>query len=264
MSINTKALLKDKNVLRVVVLIAVVNLLGYVMLKDFNAVIFFVIVGFLATYYSKNMIIVALIAMVATNIMVVAKRRRRYEGFASEDDTDRIAKAAFDAFAEGKTESEIRVALKTLAVDGVTETEIDAAVSEAMLSGSTIATIAAKIKSLQDPVVNAFTGKPSVLATPSVPAEPTADVTEKFDNQYPPYENKSTDSLPSNVSDDADKLVRRQKELLDQFEKLQPALERSYKLLDSMGGANGIQGMIERVGGMIDKFGGLSGKINKT
>ena len=55
-----KSLLKDKNVLRVVALLSVLNLIGYLMIRDLDAVAFFTIVGFLTTYFSKNMIVVVL------------------------------------------------------------------------------------------------------------------------------------------------------------------------------------------------------------
>jgi hypothetical protein len=46
------------------------NLFSYLMLKQLDAVAFFIIVGFLATYFSKNMIIVLLAAMVSTFLLV--------------------------------------------------------------------------------------------------------------------------------------------------------------------------------------------------
>lgn len=261
MTPTTKMLLKDKNVLRVVVFLAIVNLLGYVMVKDFNAVIFFIIVGFLATYYSKNMIVVSLIAMVATNVMVVAKRRTR-EGFTADAEikvaAEAIAKAAVAAKAESKTEDDAIAKAKSAALEaGATEGEAAAAAeaaAKAVYNG----------KSEAEAVDAAETAlRPKVNIEPTT--EPTTDpATETFadqsDTPYANLEKKIDHSLLTNVNEDADKLVKRQKELLEQYEKLQPALERSYKLLNSMGGADGVQGMIEKVGGMIDKFGNINKK----
>ena len=41
MKFNMKSLLKDKNVLRIVALIAVLNMLGYLVIRDLDAVAFF-------------------------------------------------------------------------------------------------------------------------------------------------------------------------------------------------------------------------------
>jgi len=73
MKLNLKSLLSDKNVLRIVAIISVMNLMGYVMLRNLDAVAFFVIVGFLTTYFSKNMIVVLLVAMVSTNFLVASR-----------------------------------------------------------------------------------------------------------------------------------------------------------------------------------------------
>ena len=73
MKFNVNALLSDNNVLRAVSVISILNLMGYVMLRNLDAVAFFVMVGFLTTFFSKNMIVVLLIAMVSTNFFVAFK-----------------------------------------------------------------------------------------------------------------------------------------------------------------------------------------------
>ena len=61
-------LLNDKNVLYVVFVLAILNLLGYLLTNNLEAIVFFLMVGFLSTYFSKNMIIVLIIAMVSTSV----------------------------------------------------------------------------------------------------------------------------------------------------------------------------------------------------
>lgn len=259
MKLNTKMLLKDKNVLRVVVFVALVNLLGYVMVKDFNAVMFFIIVGFLSTYYSKNMIIVSLIAMVATNVMVVAKRKTR-EGMSSSDEIKAIAKAVVSAAKKdrdaGKPEDESTTSVRlAAAIEGATLPQSELSAKTAITSiygGKSDAEAESEVEKAL---------APDVSTTVETPTKKIASETESFSGQTTPYENlggKIDHSFLTNIDEDADTLVERQKKLLEQYEKLQPALERSYKLLNSMGGADGVQGMIEKVGGMIDKFGGMS------
>ena len=63
----------DQNVLYVVSFLAFVNVLGYLVKQNSQAVIFFLIVGFLTTYFSKNMIVVLLTAMVTTNLFVMSR-----------------------------------------------------------------------------------------------------------------------------------------------------------------------------------------------
>ena len=73
MRFELKNLIKDKNVLRIVVFFAATNVLGYLLMQDFDAVAFFAIVGFLMSYFSKNMIVILLIALTATNFLVMSR-----------------------------------------------------------------------------------------------------------------------------------------------------------------------------------------------
>ena len=74
MKLDMKSLLKDKNVLYAVLCIALLNLFGYLMLRDLDAVLFFMSLGFLTTYFSKNMIVVMIVAMLGTNLLVAIRR----------------------------------------------------------------------------------------------------------------------------------------------------------------------------------------------
>ena len=66
-------LLNDKNVLYIVFVVAILNLLGYLITNNLEAVVFFLIVGFLSTYFSKNMIIVLIIAIITTSIFATTR-----------------------------------------------------------------------------------------------------------------------------------------------------------------------------------------------
>jgi hypothetical protein len=87
------ALSTDKNVLYIMLVIAVVNVLGYLMLGNFEAVVFFAIVAYLSTFFTKNMVIVFLIAILATNFLMVSKVNyfrnvAAKEGMKNKDDKD--------------------------------------------------------------------------------------------------------------------------------------------------------------------------------
>lgn len=87
MKLNVKSLLKDKNVLYVVLFLAVINLFGYLMLRDLDAVFFFLALGLVTSYFSKNMIIVMIVAMIGTNLLM-SMRSLTKEGFKGEDKTE--------------------------------------------------------------------------------------------------------------------------------------------------------------------------------
>lgn len=65
--------LNDKNVLYIVFILAILNVLGYLLVRNTEAIAFFLIVGFLTTYFSKNMIVVLIVAMLSTSIFTSSR-----------------------------------------------------------------------------------------------------------------------------------------------------------------------------------------------
>ena len=84
MKFKLNSLLKDKKVLYIVFFLAVVNLFSYLIVGNLDAVTLFVLVGFLTSYFSKNMIVIMLFAMILTNFFVSSryiKNKKLTEGF---------------------------------------------------------------------------------------------------------------------------------------------------------------------------------------
>jgi hypothetical protein len=67
-------LLSNKYFLYFIVFLAATNVLGYLVLHKLNAVIFFALVSLLAHQFSKNMAVVLLIALIATNFLMSTKK----------------------------------------------------------------------------------------------------------------------------------------------------------------------------------------------
>ena len=66
-------IVKNKYVLYVVALIALIDILGYIMRQEFSAVLFFYLVGMIAYFYTKNMTLVLLTSLVATTLAHLLK-----------------------------------------------------------------------------------------------------------------------------------------------------------------------------------------------
>lgn len=84
-----KSLLKNKKFLYFVLFIASVNTFGYLMMRQTEAVMLFALVGFLTTFFTKNMIIVLLTAIVVTNVyagsILGVRIKEGMEGKSDED-----------------------------------------------------------------------------------------------------------------------------------------------------------------------------------
>ena len=71
--------LTNKYVLYVVLFLAITNVLGYLMVKDFESLALFISLGLITSYFSKNMIIIMGVAMFGTNVVFASNKIR--EGF---------------------------------------------------------------------------------------------------------------------------------------------------------------------------------------
>ena len=86
MKFDINSLLRDKNVLYIVAFLAATNLISYLMAGNYESIVFFGVVGYLATYYSKNMIVILLISMLTTNLLLGTRMlKRNVEAMANND-----------------------------------------------------------------------------------------------------------------------------------------------------------------------------------
>jgi len=65
-----KEILQNKYVMYAILIIAILNIIGYLALRNMDAILFFILVFLLSIYFTRNMIIVLFISIVATNFYV--------------------------------------------------------------------------------------------------------------------------------------------------------------------------------------------------
>jgi hypothetical protein len=88
MSNTSTNLLSNKIVLYVSFFFAIVTAANYLLRGNFEAVGIFIIIGFLTTYFSKNMIVVLLTTTILTNFIVMMRNRQNsgyIEGMTTEE-----------------------------------------------------------------------------------------------------------------------------------------------------------------------------------
>jgi hypothetical protein len=80
--------LTNKLVLNIVSLIALFNVIGYMVMGYFNIVILFIAIAILVRYFSKNMIVVLGIPLILVNLLSLGKNMS-FEGFETTGDKDK-------------------------------------------------------------------------------------------------------------------------------------------------------------------------------
>ena len=88
---SSNPILRSKILLYIVVFIAIFNILNYAMKIDYMYVLVFLIIGYLTSFYSKNMNVVLLISIAATNVLKYGSKVRLSEGLDNIDDNTKDA-----------------------------------------------------------------------------------------------------------------------------------------------------------------------------
>jgi hypothetical protein len=116
---NLVKLLNNKYLLYFIVFLAITNILGYLVTNKLNAVIFFTLVSLLTYQFSKNMIIVLLVALLSTNLLMANRTLREgLEGNTEVKEEDKLEnvdpelKKGLDALKKSKDVNEAKEILE--------------------------------------------------------------------------------------------------------------------------------------------------------
>lgn len=84
--------LTNKWLLMIVAIIALFNIVGYMVMGKFNNLVFFIITAVLVRYFSKNMIIVLGVPLILVNLLALKEGFNSVEGFEKKTHNDTIDK----------------------------------------------------------------------------------------------------------------------------------------------------------------------------
>ena len=255
------SLLKNKNVLYVVLFFSLLNLFSYLMLKQLDAVAFFIIIGFLTTYFSKNMIIVMLTSVISTFLLVQIKMLGKVQEGMEDKKED-----------EPSTEETADKAEETPAKAPVAATP---AVGSASATGTNVSQIGANTSST--PVTSAQ----RAAVTMSTDSTKGTAATEKFSQQITParYNSADDDDMPrhkpkvdyaatletaydnldkllssdaiKNMTADTGRLAEKQQQLMGNIEKIGPIMEKAGSILKGFD-MGAITKLMKNVGGSVN------------
>jgi hypothetical protein len=214
---SLKSVLNDKYVLYVVAFIAVTQLLAYLGTQNFNALLVFLLSGFITSYFTKNMNVILLVAIISSNVFHLSYSIK--EGMENK-------KA--DAKAKSQTE-------------GDDEAEIDEEGEEDVVA-------AEEKEASDDEDDESDTDKHSTKSTPQKVKGKTTPKSEQEDDSInlqktimESYENANKMMGGANfkqMSADAKQLMQQQKELAGHMEKIGPMMDQAKGMLDSLGLGN--------------------------
>jgi len=96
---SLSSLLTNKYVLNIVFFVSVLNVIGYVIYRNYEAVTYFVLIGLTMAYFSKNMIIILGVPLILVNLFSMGKKKV-YEGLENKVTPDEKAVEDQNEFAD--------------------------------------------------------------------------------------------------------------------------------------------------------------------
>jgi hypothetical protein len=279
-------LLTNQYFLYFIVFLAVTNVMGYLVTNKINAVVFFILVCILMYNFSKNMTVVLIVAIVATNLLMVNKSMR--EGMENETSadvstTDTTTTDATETTTDDVAATTSTTATKpTLAQKAKTEKQTLGKVTDntkKQIKTAVSSTVAAK-----QPVTSTTTTTTSDTTTvdengETVPVETFAPAGAGFSGNKrgaiggpakasridysttleQAYENLDKmiggDGL-QNLSADTERLMSQQQKLFGAVEKMLPMIDKAQGMIQGLD-----MDKINSLIGMTDKIGGISGNL---
>ena len=222
--------LKNKYVLYVLLVVAIVNVLGYLAIQDYNSLALFVVIGLLSTYFSKNMAVNLLSAIVVTSF--VAVNDKVLEGFeeGNKNKKNNKKKAANNS----KKASKLAKKAAALAI-GATKRELgkDCDKNDDCISGKCENDKCAKVKS-------AFQNNVPPSSPATVDDETDDSVGDRIDyaatmeQAYNNLQKMLGEDGMNSITQETKKLVSQQKDLMGTLNQMAPILNNAKETLSGL------------------------------
>jgi hypothetical protein len=253
---RASSLATDKNVLYIMLVIAVVNVVGYLMMGNFEAVLFFAIVAYLSTFFTKNMVIVFLVSILATNFLMVSKvnyfsRMNPREGMQNKEESEEEKAAATGA------------ATKADATGAATKADATGAATGAATSETKVAAVATSEPKPTPTNSKKTSGekKKEGMNGNLAPAKFNDDSDDDADVSPFPGNNQQRNAQMERAHDSlqniggangamnmkTEEVMKQQQVLMDNIKTMQPFLETAERFLDKFN-MKGIDGLLGKIG----------------
>ena len=211
------AFLKNKYVLKFLIFMAIVNVLGYVALEEFNSMALFIVMILLSRYFSKNTSINILIAIIVTSCFTLNNKVR--EGFKEKEKSKEPSKK------EG-------IPL------GTSPTPSACAKDEKMVNGE-----CKKRTGFKNNV------PPSSPAAVNNNEEGEIDVAAQMEDAYVNLNKMMGDGAMKSMASETKKLVNQQQDLMNTLHSMTPTLNKAKETLDNLDLPD-----MEQMTGILKKF----------
>jgi hypothetical protein len=269
-----ETLLNDKNVLYIVAFLAIMNFFGYIILRDSYALLIFLSIGFISTYFSKNMTIVLLSTLLLTNFITVLSRNFviNKEGFDATTDAKDATTDAKDATADTKdaiadtkdaTSATVTGVKKPAAITGAGSAKASKKVAASASSMAAAVPIGKK-----NAATTTTTKEPMTELSPAslddeddLPVNNRVDYAKTLEKAYDNLENLVGKEGVNGLTSQTNVLMDQQQKLMENMKSMEPLLKTAQSFLDKFESSS-MGKMFEKIPGMSSMFGGAAAAGN--
>lgn len=274
-------LLTNKYFLYFIVFLAVSNVLGYLVTNKINAVIFFALICLLMANFSKNMVVVLIVAIIATNLLMVNGKMR--EGLENATDMTDEEKQAIKAEVQQDVQAIKNKRASTAAAPVPTTTDTmdttDPSTTDTTTADTTTATTAtmpnaaalkgrlqAKQGAADTTVDEGFApagvgqsgNKRGAIGGPAKPSR--IDYATTLEDAYDNLDKILGAGGMKNLSADTEKLMNQQKKLFESMNSMMPLVGKAQDMLKGFD-----MDKIGKLANMTSSFGGAgAGAVAKA
>ena len=275
-----QSMLQDKNVLYIVAFLAVINFFGYIVLRDSFALLIFLSIGFISTYFSKNMTIVLMSTLILTNFITVISKNfvSGREGFdaATTDSTaaaesgtqvdSAAAAAAKPAVAAAKPAVAAAAAKPAVAAAAAAAAAAPSGVTGAGLGSKALKKVTMSASSTKDPKAkDPFNVEPMTELSPAsindeddLPVNNRVDYAKTLEKAYDNLENIVGQDGVRGLTSQTNTLMDQQQKLMENMKSMEPLLKTAQSFLDKFESSS-MGKLFEKIPGMSSMFGGGGG-----
>ena len=236
MKVKAPAILKNKYVLYLLLVVALINVLGYLAMKDYKSLGLFMSVGLLSTYFSKNMSVTLLVAVLVTALVAVNDKVR--EGMENKEDDDEKK--------EGMEAEEFSCAKETFCPKGKKCSSQSQCKSETFKNNVPSST-PAKVDDSDE--------------SPGDRIDYAATMEQAYDN----LQQMLGEDGVKGITSETKKLVQQQKDLMGTLNQMAPVLNTAKETLESMNMPDmaGMADMLKQLNGKAPDLSKLKKKAKK-
>lgn len=267
-----ETLLNDKNVLYVVAFLAIMNFFGYIILRDSYALLIFLSVGFISTYFSKNMTVVLLSTLLLTNFITVLSRNFvvNKEGFdataaETESTTEKDASASASVPAASasakKSDATTTSSTKKTTASGIAGAGGASNKASKKVTASASSTAAAVPNGQKNA---ATTKEPMTELSPAsldddddLPVNNRVDYAKTLEKAYDNLENLVGKDGVNGLTSQTNVLMEQQQKLMENMKSMEPLLKTAQSFLDKFESSS-MGKLFEKIPGMSSMFGGAA------